>query len=60
VKTQRQTNSLTGRAMEAGETYRLGRMRYRQRRQRSEMDDCQLQGIVNSDDARKVPVPKEF
>jgi uncharacterized protein YjiS (DUF1127 family) len=82
VKTQKQTNSLTGRAMEAGETlyevaeasasatadlhskdrgptanslltilhrlataYRLGRMRYRQRRQLMEMDDCQLKDI---------------
>jgi uncharacterized protein YjiS (DUF1127 family) len=78
VKTQKQTNSLTGRAMEAGESlyevaeaiadlhskdrgptpnslltilrrlgaaYRLGRMRYRQRRQLMEMDDCQLKDI---------------
>ena len=82
VKTQKQTNSLSGRAMEAGETlyevaearatatadlytkdrvptrnsllmilrhlgtaYRLGRMRYLQRRQLLEMDDRQLKDI---------------
>ena len=82
MKTQKQTNSLAGHAMEAGETfyevaeasdaatadlhtkdrgptpnsfltilhrlgtaYRLGRMRYRQRRQLMEMDDRQLKDI---------------
>ena len=82
MKTQKQTNSLSGRAMEAGETlyevaeasatatadlhtrdrgptrnsllmilrclgtaYRLGRMRYLQRRQLLEMDDRQLKDI---------------
>ena len=82
MKTQKQTNSLSGRAMEAGETlyeiaeasaadtadldpkdggptpnslltilhrlgtaYRLGRMRYRQRRQLMQMDDRQLKDI---------------
>ena len=82
MKTEKQTNSLTGRAMETGATlyevteasaattadlhskdrgatpnslltilhrlgtaYRLGRMRYGQRRQLIEMDDCQLKDI---------------
>jgi uncharacterized protein YjiS (DUF1127 family) len=82
VKTQKQTNSVTGRAIEAGETlyevaeasptasaqlhskdrgpmpnslltilgclgtaYRLGRIRYLQRRQLLEMDDRQLKDI---------------